>query len=1057
MALEDRIRLPNLNLIHRRPRLLNMLEKFIEDGQRLITIYAPGGYGKSILLADFAQTTDLPVCWCSLEPADRDPTVFLTLLAHSITDRFHEIEPDGLRKLVERGDTQNSIRRIADLLSGVGPHVIIIDDYHKAVSAGMTLALNRLLDQLPETGTLIVAARGDMTLETAQILDLLLTERATGLSEEELRFTREEVRLVMRKRFGRQIDLNQAADIAQATNGNIAQILLSGHVMHADHLMGRLQRRLGDDQEIIYDYLAAEVFDKQSPELQQFLLHTAILPEMTPELCNALLDITDAQAYLEQLVYKDLFITQVGAAFRYHDLFAEFLQAKLAKDKALHRQVMLKAAHLLAQQSRFEESVSLYLAAQAWDEAAALLETKGRAFYDTGRVLTLNQWFGCLPEQELRRRPRLLLLRGTTLVYDLGQPEEAMRLFQCAEEQFSKYGDLIGAAEAQIFQSSVFEKVGQTKNGLALANQALAQLKNLKSDDQVMAWAISQRGHLYWTAGNTTEALSDFRQALELFEDLDDQYRLGICHHDIGICLDKQGNIHGAAYHFRQAVTIWEALGSANELANTLNSLGVSLHNIGRYEEALSYLNDALDIALRIGAIRYAAFVQASIGDTYLECQDYAQALQVYASSTELAQQANIRSLEIYNQIKVGECFYQQRDMDQAFRLASQAREVAAETELMFETGLACALQGKIYVYRAEYSASFKLFAEAMTCFANSDVLELAKVRLWWGYSLFLDQRISAAFEQLQEAISLILRMDDLMHGLGPTVTSTHPLHHFFLHRRNTPDSLKDNLHLLLQQSRDRIALAKPSLQVFTFGPPTLIVAGMRRQFHQRGRMRILPEFLAYLLIEGQSTGCRWSEVSAALWAELGAGRASTLFHQNLKSLRDTIFGAPDYIVVQDDYYQVNPDYVEWCDALVFEKLFERAAKAAPPEALALQLELVDLYQGEFLGGFELTEWGMSYRASYEARFFQVLEQAAEQLLKVDRAEEALMVINKGLAVDYFREALHRLAFRAYTRLNLYDHLAGHYAELCRIFDQEFGASPDLATRQLYEQLVAER
>src|SRR5512145_1672147 len=182
MTFEDRIRLPALNLIHRRPRLLNMLTQFVEQGQRLITIYAPGGYGKSILLADFAQTTDLPVCWCSLELADRDPTSFLTLLSYSIIDRFHEIEPDRLLSLVTRGNTQNSIHRIADLLSQVGHHIIIIDDYHKAVSAGMTLALNRLLDQLPATSTMIVAARGDMTLETGQIIDLLISERASGLS-----------------------------------------------------------------------------------------------------------------------------------------------------------------------------------------------------------------------------------------------------------------------------------------------------------------------------------------------------------------------------------------------------------------------------------------------------------------------------------------------------------------------------------------------------------------------------------------------------------------------------------------------------------------------------------------------------------------------------------------------------------------------------------------------------------------------------------------------------------------------------------------------------------
>jgi LuxR family maltose regulon positive regulatory protein len=170
MALEDRIRLPTLNLIHRRQRLLNMLAEFVAAGNRLITIYAPGGYGKSILLADFAQTTDLPVCWCSLEPADRDPTAFLSLLAYSITDRFHEIERGGLLELVQQGDTQVSVRRIANLLADVGSHIIILDDYHKAISAGMTLALNRLLEQLPPVSTIIVAARGDMMLETSQVI-----------------------------------------------------------------------------------------------------------------------------------------------------------------------------------------------------------------------------------------------------------------------------------------------------------------------------------------------------------------------------------------------------------------------------------------------------------------------------------------------------------------------------------------------------------------------------------------------------------------------------------------------------------------------------------------------------------------------------------------------------------------------------------------------------------------------------------------------------------------------------------------------------------------------
>jgi two-component SAPR family response regulator len=164
---------------------------------------------------------------------------------------------------------------------------------------------------------------------------------------------------------------------------------------------------------------------------------------------------------------------------------------------------------------------------------------------------------------------------------------------------------------------------------------------------------------------------------------------------------------------------------------------------------------------------------------------------------------------------------------------------------------------------------------------------------------------------------------------------------------------------------------------------------------------------LFYLLLEGQDGGCRWSDVSAALWPDLDIDRASRSFHQILKRLRDVIFESPDYILLHNDYYQVNPACLDWCDALAFESLYERASRVAPEEALALQLGLIALYQGEFLAGFELSEWGEAYCASYEARFLQTVKLAGQQLLKAGSPQEALAVATKGLAVDYFREDLH--------------------------------------------------
>jgi DNA-binding SARP family transcriptional activator len=283
------------------------------------------------------------------------------------------------------------------------------------------------------------------------------------------------------------------------------------------------------------------------------------------------------------------------------------------------------------------------------------------------------------------------------------------------------------------------------------------------------------------------------------------------------------------------------------------------------------------------------------------------------------------------------------------------------------------------------------------------------------------------------------------------------PLLLHFLYREDIPIGMRDNLHLLLEPNQADIDKTRPSLQVFAFGPLSLSVAGKHRQFTQRGGLPKTPEFLLYLLLEGQDGGCRWNDVSTALWPELDTDRASRSFHQILKRLRDVIFASPDYILRRDDYYQVNNNYLEWCDALVFEQLYERASRAAPAHALALQLELIALYRGPFLAGFELSEWGETYRAACETRFFQAVKLAGEQLLKAGSSQEALAVVNKGLDLDYFREDLHQLVLSAYAQLGLYNHLAAHYVQLSATFEEEFGAPPEPETQQLYERMLATR
>ena len=57
-----------------RPRLAERLNEGLTRG--LVLVSAPAGYGKTVLLADWAQRAQFPAAWLSLDAGDNDPARF---------------------------------------------------------------------------------------------------------------------------------------------------------------------------------------------------------------------------------------------------------------------------------------------------------------------------------------------------------------------------------------------------------------------------------------------------------------------------------------------------------------------------------------------------------------------------------------------------------------------------------------------------------------------------------------------------------------------------------------------------------------------------------------------------------------------------------------------------------------------------------------------------------------------------------------------------------------------------------------------------------------------
>jgi LuxR family maltose regulon positive regulatory protein len=371
-----------------RPDLIKQLHQAITK-YPFTLISAPAGSGKTTLVALRQQRTDdLYTAWLRLDEEDNDPITFFTGLISSL----RQVEPDIGRNfgslLTGLPNPGQQLRRlmgvlINDLIEAVStPLVLILDDLHSLTEPIVLEALDYLLDHIPQHISVVATARYSSPLALAR-------RRARGqlaeLQLEALRFTSEDVNKLLNEQLQLNLSEIDLLTLQARTEGWVAALRLLALSLNRlesptersafiNHLI-QTDRYIFDflADEYIFDFLADEVLDDQEPKVRRFLLKTAILTDLTPTLCRAVTGHSDAAHILDEIYRRNLFLTIVSdqrqslqQAYRYHDLFVDFLRHQLERElpeeiPELHR----KAAEA---ETRPGQVVHHYLAAQAWSE-----------------------------------------------------------------------------------------------------------------------------------------------------------------------------------------------------------------------------------------------------------------------------------------------------------------------------------------------------------------------------------------------------------------------------------------------------------------------------------------------------------------------------------------------------------------------------------------------------------------------------------------------------------------------------------------------------------------
>ncbi len=170
-----------------RPQLVGMLDAALSYPLTLVS--APAGFGKTTLVAAWAQQQPLPVGWLSLDAGDNDPNRFLAYLIAALQAADPSLGRE-LRAALAGGQAPPieaaAIMLINDLAQLPQDVLLVLDDFHVIEEPRIEQALATLVAHQPPQLHLLIATREDPPLPLARM-------RAQGqlveLRAQELRFS----------------------------------------------------------------------------------------------------------------------------------------------------------------------------------------------------------------------------------------------------------------------------------------------------------------------------------------------------------------------------------------------------------------------------------------------------------------------------------------------------------------------------------------------------------------------------------------------------------------------------------------------------------------------------------------------------------------------------------------------------------------------------------------------------------------------------------------------------------------------------------------------------
>lgn len=416
----------------RRQALLDAIDR---SGARVVVVDAPAGFGKSTLLAQWADRASARadgagprrVAWVSLDPEDAGDRLWAAVLA-----ALRPLVGDALDPALEAAASPDADLRddvlvpVLDALETAEPLALVLDDLHLAVDDPRTRSsLDWVLGRLPRPHAVLIATRRDPGLDALR--RLRMHGELLDVRTQDLRFGGDETGRFLRDGLGLELAADDVAALDDRVEGWPAALYLAALRLRTGDSVEEVMARMRERDEELFGDLADEVLRSWPAAERRLVRDTAVLDRFTVDLCVRLLgDDPEARGAFRSLTRTSLLLTPLDGTrtwFRSHHLLREVLRGRLlSEDPAYARELHVRAGEWFETEggeSELDEAMRHYLEAREWDRAAELLACHSIRFVQSGALGgRAREWVDRFPAEVVRADPRLCFVTALLRALD---------------------------------------------------------------------------------------------------------------------------------------------------------------------------------------------------------------------------------------------------------------------------------------------------------------------------------------------------------------------------------------------------------------------------------------------------------------------------------------------------------------------------------------------------------------------------------------------------------------------------------------------------------------